>query len=202
MKKKKLIFIVGRTGSGKDYVADMLCENFNLSKIKSYTTRPRRSEKENTHIFIDQNHRMKFQYEDMVAYTKIGDYEYFTTKNQLNDHDIYVIDPNGVIFFKETGLSKYFEILLIYINTSLTTRQQRYLNRLNNSVTGLQSFYERDRKESEEFDHFEKLLSDRNKPMSIYDIDYGDTIKQTYIYNNDDGLKTKELFEIIESFMK
>ena len=45
LKDKKLICIIGRTGSGKDTVAKWLQKEKKLKPVVSYTTRPIRSKK-------------------------------------------------------------------------------------------------------------------------------------------------------------
>ena len=47
-----MILIMGRTGSGKDYLAKQLAKQ-GLSILPSYSTREPRHPGENTHIFIN-----------------------------------------------------------------------------------------------------------------------------------------------------
>ena len=68
-------------------------------KLKSYTTRPKRVNEGDTHVFIDESEVPKYV-DQMVAHTKIGEYHYFATSEQLQENDIYIIDPNGVAFME------------------------------------------------------------------------------------------------------
>ena len=88
-----LYLIVGRTASGKDSLTRAVAAKLNLSILSSYATRPRRPGETNEHIFITPEEVEQYK-NDFVAYTKIGDYEYFSTKQQLLESDFYIIDPN------------------------------------------------------------------------------------------------------------
>jgi guanylate kinase len=48
-----VILVVGKTGSGKSSLIKKLCERTNLKDLCSYTTRAKRSELDNDHIFVD-----------------------------------------------------------------------------------------------------------------------------------------------------
>jgi hypothetical protein len=71
-----MILIIGRSGSGKDFLARELAKN-GLSQVKSYTTRPPRYEGEDTHIFISAEEASRT--EGKIATTVINGYEYFAT---------------------------------------------------------------------------------------------------------------------------
>ena len=123
-----LYCIVGRTASGKDSITDKLCENLQCEKVLSYATRPKRTGEGNTHIFINKEdvHQYKSQ---LAAYTKIGEYEYFTTFDQLCDPKIkfYIIDPVGVQFLK--SVFKYRPIYVIYVNIDSAIAFKRGMER-------------------------------------------------------------------------
>lgn len=123
---KKLLLILGRTGSGKDTYAGFL-EAMGLKGVKSYTTRPKRTEDEDTHIFITKEEAALFK--NRVATTEINGYEYFATKEQIDDADYYIIDPAGVTYM----LNKYPDInyKLIYIYAERGTRLERAVKRGN-----------------------------------------------------------------------
>ena len=99
LQHKTVILLVGKSGSGKTTIAEHSRRLYGLTSIQSYTTRPKRTPDETGHIFVGARafHSLK----DMVAYTKYNGYEYCATSQQVEDNDIYVIDPAGIDFFKE-----------------------------------------------------------------------------------------------------
>lgn len=133
MKKhlKNVYLIVGRSGSGKDSIVDGVV-NQGYSRIVSYTTRPRRLNEKNTHIFISDTEVDSYR-DDMCAYTKIGEYEYFATYEQLMNNDLYIIDPAGLqnlISKKELKQHKSLEninFVVIYVYVPQELRLGRIL---------------------------------------------------------------------------
>lgn len=113
-----IIAIIGESGSGKTYASLHMSElGYNL--IVSYTTRPMREGETNgiEHWFVDSS--LIPDKEMMMAYTKFGDYEYWTTKWQFEDivPNIYVIDEKGLEFLKENS-HLYSNIITIKIKRS------------------------------------------------------------------------------------
>ena len=155
----KVILIMGRTCSGKSTLARYLSERFNFSILKSYTTRsPRPGEEiQSDHLFISPEEVE--QYKDrMIAYTKIGDVEYFATIDQLMESDIYVIDYEGFLYLKERLKAFQEDLLLIPIMISAPkeVRQQRFLYRGSSTV---EEFNQREQSEDTQFSALEKNLS-------------------------------------------
>jgi dephospho-CoA kinase len=154
--------IVGRTGSGKDYLAEQLSKR-GYKILKSYTTRERRTSNEDTHIFINKDEAIK--YKDRIAETKIGDIEYFATKQQLLDNDIYVIDPKGLYVLLNKMPKEKF--VIIYVSSLTQSRIDRAIERVKDSETYNDAIYKitiRDKAENEQFTEFENVL---NKHISI-----------------------------------
>ena len=91
----KLITITGPSGAGKDTVARMLSEMSGYKVLCSYTTRPKREGEIDgvEHHFVE---KCDVPHDKMLAYTKYGGYEYWTTIDQVTDRTIYVIDEDGL----------------------------------------------------------------------------------------------------------
>ena len=132
---KKLFCVVGRTGTGKDSLVDLVCSSLGMKKVKSYTTRERRpGEGDNSHVFIKPVEIDQFKGR-MAAYTKIGEVEYFATIDQVLEGDFYVIDPNGLDDFRERwDFNKFpISIVVIYITVPKMTQLSRLLGRGDNA---------------------------------------------------------------------
>ena len=125
MKTKGIYCIIGKSGSGKTTLANEL-EKYGYNSIESYTTRPKRFDDETGHIFITEE---EFdQLKDMCAYVKYNGYRYGATSEQANNSALYVIDPDGLDYFKlhYTGNKN---ICTIYIDCPWYTRLHRMLKR-------------------------------------------------------------------------
>lgn len=122
---KPLFLFVGPSGSGKTTVANMIEEQYGYVQVQSYTTRPKRYEGETGHIFISKEEFDKL--ENLAAYTKYNGYEYCTTSAQLDECDIYVIDPPGV----KTLLKRYNNrpIRIVYFDSTVKNRIERMVDR-------------------------------------------------------------------------
>lgn len=147
---KTLFCIVGRTASGKDSLTSSVIDELNLKQVISYTTRPKRINEENTHIFIEEKEFENYK-NDIVAYTEINGYKYFCTKEQLLESDIYIIDPNGVDYLKKQNLG--LKLITIYVNVDYDTRYQRAIN---NRKDDVEVFIKRNLSENAQFENFEK----------------------------------------------
>lgn len=123
----KLFCLMGESGSGKTTIADEL-EKLGLKVVQSYTTRPQRYEGERGHIFVSDSEYEQFKANnDITAYSLFNGYHYFCTFEQVNTHDIYVVDPDGIKDLKEK--SPHLDIKVIYIDVDEQTRISRMLER-------------------------------------------------------------------------
>lgn len=128
-KEHTLLLIVGRTASGKDSLVNKLCERTGLKSITSYTTRPRRENEGDTHIFTTEEVYERMQVEGKVAaYTQISGYHYWTTINQLYENDLYIIDYKGIQTLRELDLSN-IRFVTVFVNTPDEVREERALNK-------------------------------------------------------------------------
>lgn len=151
-KDRKIVFLViGRSGCGKDTLVNYMCQKYGLKKLKSYTTRPPRQNEEDTHIFISPEDVQKYQ-DDIIAYTKIGEFEYFATKSQLKDINFYIIDPKGVQVLENIpNLKEEFSFIKLLIYLPEKERKKRIALRGDSEET----FLKRQEGEKQQFDNFE-----------------------------------------------
>jgi len=123
---KPLFLFVGKSASGKTTIANLL-EASGYTQVYSYTTRQRRFENEPGHVFITEDEYD--QLENIIASTEYNGNRYCTTLEQIQDADIYVIDPAGV----KTLLDNYNKldrnVYIIYFSASTYTRIRRMLER-------------------------------------------------------------------------
>lgn len=149
------LLIIGRTASGKDTLADALRRSCGMTFVKSCTTRPRRTPDEDTHVFLTKQQAEPLV-QDAVAYTKIGDYIYFTTAQQVMETEGYVIDPIGMRMLCTNMPDTPF--VIAYVHADSTKRRQHALQR-GDAAREAAAFAERDVSEDAEFDRFERDIA-------------------------------------------
>lgn len=151
---KKLLFcILGRTASGKDTLTAAVCKELELRQLISYTTRPKRSPTESTHIFAaNKDFNAHLRENKIITYTKIGDYYYWSTKDQLYENDLYVIDYNGLEYLKQRIDGNDVKLVTVYIDVPANVRQKRFMLR---EHTDARKFIERTQSENEQFNKLE-----------------------------------------------
>lgn len=152
--------LVGRSGRGKDHLQREL-ERRGLKSVKSYATRPKRYPTENTHIFI--NAADVDNYPDKVAYTKIGNYEYFATKQQVKEADVYIIDPAGVDYLLKSMPDTVFHV--VYITADSETARERAIARGKNAEKEAMIYDKRYQAEDAEFLEFEDRIG-KKEPLA------------------------------------
>lgn len=124
---KKVFCLMAYSGAGKTEVAKAL-EQKGYSVLQSYTTRSARSEIEWGHTFCSLEEYEQFkENNEIAAYTYFDGNHYFSTKSQLNETDIYVIDPDGITYLKENV--KDIEFVVIYLKVDKKTRMKRMFER-------------------------------------------------------------------------
>lgn len=123
-----------------------------LTQVISYTTRPMRKSEKNgaDHIFISEDEVYKYE-NDIAAYAEINGYKYFAKFEQVENSDIYVIDPIGVNNLKIKCWDRY-EFVEIYIRTPQKLAETRARMRGDN----LKDFKRRWVSENKMFSDYEK----------------------------------------------
>ena len=126
MKDKYIVLIVGESGSGKSTICDELTKRYGLKQVESYTTRPRRSEDEDGHTFISDEEFKEL--EGICAYTYFDNHHYCATREQIDNSDLYIIDPHGIEYFIKKYNGRKIP-MVVYIYADKRTRRKRMANR-------------------------------------------------------------------------
>jgi guanylate kinase len=165
-KEHVLVCVLGRTASGKDSLVQKLCERTGARQIISYTTRPRRENEGDTHVFVTDAIYEQMRAENQVAaFTQIGEYKYWSTIDQLYDNDLYIIDYQGIKTLRELNLPN-LKIITIFINVPDHIREERALNyRKDNKAT----FRTRDFNERQQF---RDMLKNADFDYAVSNIDF------------------------------
>ena len=143
-----VFLIVGETSSGKDSFVQKICDECGYKQLVSYATRPRRDGEGDTHVFISPQEVEQYK-DQMIAYTKIGDFEYFATKDQLHESDFYVIDYRGIEYMHSLNYDfSDIKFVTIFIHVPREIREQRAINTRHDDAL---TFYKRCFNESTQF---------------------------------------------------
>lgn len=128
---KPLILLVGKSGSGKNYIADYMEKEYHMKVLQSYTSRePRSRDKTGTpnekgHIFATEEDYKSAKHK--VAATYYKGHHYWATEQQCDEADIYIIDVQGVKSIKRNYTGK--RLVIVYLDVNPFTRFYRMLKR-------------------------------------------------------------------------
>ena len=124
-----LLLVLGRTASGKDSLVNKLCERTGLKQLISYSTRPRRDNESDTHIFVSEDEYQTMLINgDVAVDTNIAGNYYWSTIEQLYETDIYIIDYVGYKKLKELNLPN-LRLVSVFVNTPDKIREERALSK-------------------------------------------------------------------------
>lgn len=160
-----LLCVMGRSASGKDTLVNMLCERTGLKQIISYTTRERRINEDETHIFISDEEYQELESSNQIAaFTQIGQHKYCCTIEQLYDNDVYVIDPVGVKHLRELNMPN-LRLVTVFVNVPDDVREERALNKRGDDKI---KWRIRNRNEAEQF---RQMLRDADFDYAVSNLD-------------------------------
>ena len=158
--KKTILCTVGRTGSGKNYISERLSTILDYPLVVSHTTRPKRDNETNgvEHWFdTKEEFDTLIQNNTMIAYTKIGEYEYCALLEDIGDNAIYIIDPHGIEYLKQ-NFKDQINLKVIYIYCDEYIRRARASTRSDFKI----AWEDRNKAEDEQFTEFES-----NRPWNL-----------------------------------
>ena len=154
-----MLLIVGRIASGKDFIANKLAE-LGHSVVLSRTTRPKRSDDDNSHVFVTEaDHKSE---SSIIAEGCIDGNYYYTTPSDLVDKEVYIIDADGLKSLAKLGFNTDYVIVYVYADEN--KRRGKFLERGGT----LKEFDERNKAESKQFDAFESVMNDYKRVCDEY----------------------------------
>lgn len=126
---------MGKSGTGKDTVANKLINDYGYNKLVTYTTRPIRHNEipDKTYHYINEKDFKEKLHEVFFAEWKIyhtiqGDWYYGSAREDyMNDNDktVVILTPDGVKKLRMQGIKE----TVIYLDSSLKTIRKRLLER-------------------------------------------------------------------------
>ena len=123
--KPTIICIVGESGTGKSYIADMLDSYYDIPMIESRTTRPRRKPDEGGHLYVTDEEYNTYNPEEMIAYTTFGTERYCCLIQDIKPGmNTYVIDEDGLTYLRY-HFSDRFNIFAVRVITPMHIREQK-----------------------------------------------------------------------------
>lgn len=181
--------IIGRTASGKDHLAKILHDKFNMQGVLSRTTRAKRNDDDASHIFVSREEAEKAIETDKtaIASTEIDNNLYYVLPEDIDDKDYYIIDPKGAYELVSNMSDTLFHI--IYLKApSDDVRKEYYLKR---SDTTEDEFQSRNESEKEQFDEFEHKIDTCD---NIYDFGLSTNVHTIDVFTNDYNETTLEKY--------
>ncbi len=124
-----MIVLVGASASGKTEVARALKNKYGLTKIITHTTRAMR-EKEIDGVdyhFVSVEDFLNLKKDNyFVETTEYNGNYYGTSRKEIEDNKVLVVDPNGLHAFVALGDHR---IVTFFLNAAESTREKRMLLR-------------------------------------------------------------------------
>ena len=128
-KEHVLLCVLGKSASGKDLLTSRLCERAGYKQLISYTTRERRSNEGDTHVFVTEDDYKQMKADSQIAaFTQIGRYKYWCTFEQLYNVDCYIIDYAGLQHLRELNLPG-LRLVTVFINVPDDIREERAISK-------------------------------------------------------------------------
>lgn len=124
-----MIVLVGPSASGKTEAAKLLYSIYGIKKVITHTTRLMRVGEKNDvdYHFVSKEEFLKLKENDAFIETTLYNGNYYgTSKNEVADNKVLIVDPNGV---KSILALNDPRIIIFRLNADSTTRFNRMIIR-------------------------------------------------------------------------
>jgi guanylate kinase len=170
-KTEKLI-IVGKTGSGKDFLRRNLVDKLRYSP--KFTTRPKRpNEKDGfDYQFITEQEFQNLQeFDNVKVYQsfqiKDSIWNYGITKENFDSNQLFIMTPHELSQLSDKELPGCF---VVYIDIDMQTRRNRLIRR-NDNNDSIERRLLADEEDFKNFDYYDLKITDPDfDAQSIYDL--------------------------------
>jgi guanylate kinase len=154
----KRIIIVGKGGSGKDYLRKML-ENLGFKYCVSHTTRPpREGEVDGVDYHFIKNRIDLIKYKNFFyEYVIFNGWLYGTSKEEFYKSDLFIMTPSGISKIKPEDRKESFIIFLDIAENVLRERLSKR-NDADNSERRIKS----DQSDFKNFSDFDCIINNQN----------------------------------------
>lgn len=180
MKNKFIVLLMGKSGSGKTTIADVLNKKYGWTSIQSYTTRSPRYPNETGHIFVTDEEFDALG--EMVAYTEFAGARYCATTQQVEENQVYVIDPDGYEYFMKAYNGKK-----LVIPIGILCEEEKLFERMiarGDSFANASARIEHDKKKFSKMDDISACFIDSNSYTREENADLIHWIVSKSIVNN------------------
>lgn len=119
-----MIILVGKTCSGKSTVANIIEAMYNIPRVRTYTTRPRREGEGDEYNFVSKEEFFSLKEEDFFFETTSYDvatgetWYYGTPKKGLIDNCCIVMNPEGMKKVRHFLDLTDFSVLIVFLNVT------------------------------------------------------------------------------------
>lgn len=165
-KEHVLLLCVGKTGSGKTSLIKKLCERTGIKQLISQTTRPRRNEQDNDHVFVKiEDYQCAKDNDEIAADSEIAGNYYYSIKEQLYEADLYTVDPIGRDKLLALNLPGV-RFVTVYISCPDELRMNRVINKRGDDKV---DYMKRNWSERQQF---RKFVAEEQWEYSIKNVDF------------------------------
>ena len=135
---KKVLFVLGLSGSGKSFITTELIKNYpeTFYKLEQYTTRPKRTSFEEEYYYITKDH-FKLIEDKLMAITEVNGNSYGTIPTLAEDRIAIVIVnalglKNGIAYVMKNNIA--YEIMYVKTDSPFEERENRDLEYEENNI--------------------------------------------------------------------